>query len=243
MVGVVAMTVSCLPGRLDYLRDTLDSWRNVRGLKDWLFRFHVEFGGDLSRSNVKVINDWATEMDLNTVHVVQNSSRLGVLRNPWSAFSSAFGLGASFVVLVEEDVLVSNDVLEYMTKTSLEYSDNPNVLAVCAASFGPVGDPEATYLAQDFCPLIWGTWADRWRDILRDSWDHDYSTGNADGSQAGWDWNIRKRILPQRDMVCVFPLVSRSLHIGRFGAHMRPEEFAASQSPSFVADPLGIRCD
>lgn len=230
---VVAMTVSSLPDRLDYLRSTLDSWRRVRGLKDWLFRFHVEPDDSLAQSNIDLINDWTVDMDLTDVHVVYNTSRMGVLRNPWSAFESAFALGAWFVLLVEEDVLVSPDVLEYFDRTAQIFAEQKAALAVCGSYFGEAGAPMEIYLAQDFCPLTWGTWSDRWRSVLRDTWDHDYSTGNQDGSEAGWDWNIRRRIIPERQMACVFPRVSRSLHIGKHGVHMRPEDFAASQAPSF----------
>lgn len=234
-VRVVAMTVSSLPKRLDYLRQTLNSWRSVRGLQSWLLRFHVE-PGPLQQEFVNVLCDWIDDINLSYVDIVRNTERLGVLGNPWSAFDSAFTLDASAVVLVEEDVLVSTDVLDYFSHTLTEYQSNPRVLAVCGSYFGEDENPSETYLAQDFCPLVWATWSDRWREVLRDTWDKDYSTGNRDGSQAGWDWNIRKRLLPARDMVCVWPRASRALHIGRVGVHMRPEDFRASQAPVFVAD-------
>lgn len=232
---VVAMTVSALPGRIDYLKQTLDSWSKVRGLDRWLFRFHVE-AGSLQQENVDLLNDWVVDMGLFHVHVVRNVQRLGVLVNPWSAFESAFALAAESVLLVEEDVLVSSDVLEFFSRALSRYRSRSEVLAVCGSYFGEDGDPFETYLAQDFCPLVWATWSDRWRDVLRDTWDKSYSTGNADGSQAGWDWNIRVRLLPQRNMVCAWPRASRALHIGEYGIHMRPEDFRASQAPDFVAD-------
>jgi hypothetical protein len=230
---VVAMTVSSLPHRINYLQLTLDSWSRVSGLKDWTVRFHVEPDDSLAKLNIDLIDSWAADMELTDVWVVHNPTRLGVLRNPWSAFDSAFALGAEFVLLVEEDVLVSVDVLEYFERTAQIFAEQKATLAVCGSYFGEAGDPMDIYLTQDFCPLTWGTWADRWRSVLRDTWDHDYSTGNSDGSEAGWDWNLKRRILPSNAMVCVFPRVSRSLHIGQHGVHMRPEEFAASQAPSF----------
>lgn len=235
MVGTVVMTVSALPNRPSYLYRTLESWSKVRSLEEWLFRFHVE-PGPLQAVCVAMITAWRNNSGLSDVEIVCNEQRLGVLRNPWAAFDSSFRNGTGFVVLVEEDIIVSTDVLEFFLRTSVNYSSRSEVLAVCGSYFGELGDPSETYLAQDFCPLVWGTWRNRWNDVLRDTWDLDYSSGNSDGSEAGWDWNIKKRLLPQRNMVCVFPRVSRALHIGEYGAHMQPRDFKDSQSPAFVSD-------
>lgn len=226
------MTVSSYPHRLRYLRDTLISWSNVRGLDNWYFRFHVEPDG-ARYDTVNIILDWIENNELSSAEIIYNDTRLGVLCNPWSAFDSAFWLGADFVVLTEEDILVCADVLEYMEKCNLEYKSNSKVLGVCGTCFHDTGDFDVTYLAEDFCPLVWGTWKNRWSSILRDTWDKDYSTGNPDGSEAGWDWNIRRRLLPQLGMTFVHPQVTRALHIGEYGVHMRPEDFRASQAPNF----------
>jgi hypothetical protein len=87
-----------------------------------------------------------------------------------------------------------------------------------------------------FCPLIWGTWADRWYEHISDTWDFDYSSGNPDGSEAGWDWNLSRIAIAKRKHF-VFPTLSRSNHIGQFqGTHMRPENFESSTAPTFKAD-------
>ena len=41
-----------------------------------------------------------------------NPQRYGVLGNPWHAFNDGFAV-SDFVVLAEEDLIVSEDVLEY----------------------------------------------------------------------------------------------------------------------------------
>lgn len=229
------MTVSALPNRPSYLHTTLESWRKVRHLDEWLFRFHVE-PGSLQHLCISMIAAWRDSLKSCRVDIVRNDARLGVLRNPWSAFDTAFQLDSDFVLLVEEDIIVSTDVLEFFSRTSSQYETNSDVLAVCGSYFGESGDPLETYLAQDFCPLVWGTWSGRWYNTLRDTWDLDYSSGKSDGSEAGWDWNIKKRILPQRQMKCVFPRASRALHIGEYGVHMQPSDFQASRAQGFVAD-------
>jgi hypothetical protein len=229
----VVMTVSSYEHRLAYLRATLASWLHVRDLDKWSFSFFVE-PGEFQEDTLLAINRWIAESELTDTVVVCNEGRLGVLGNPWYALDSSFKAGADFTVLVEEDIIVSSGLLEYMSEAHMTYRDELDVLGVCASSFHEQGDPSVMYTAADFCPLVWGTWRDRWYKFLRDTWDKDYSTGNPDGSEAGWDWNIRRRILPRFGMTFVHPQVSRALHIGEFGIHMRPEDFRASQSTNFM---------
>ena len=207
-----------------YLRQTLESWLAVRGVENVLFTFHVE----PSDRRLQVM-DAIKRAQLPNYEVVSNQTRLGVLTNPWSAFENAFTLrGADFVVLAEDDVLVSDDVVEYLTWAAAEFRDDRQVMVVSAHSLIG-GEPDGQVVREEgFSGLVWGTWADRWQGALSPTWDHDYSTGDH-GHEAGWDWNIAKRVMPAAGAVQVRPVVSRSQHIGREGgAHMVAEDFALS---------------
>jgi hypothetical protein len=222
------MTVSA--DRPQYLEQTLDSWRHVRSTEDWVFGFSVEPGPHL-RACADLIDRFT---ESRKSFVIVNPKRYGVLRNPFASFNNAFRQ-FEFVVLSEEDVEVSNDILEFFSCMSSKYIDAQKVLAVCAENWcAPGNDHDAVFLDPRFCPLVWGTWQDRWENTLRDTWDLDYSTGNADGSHAGWDWNIN-RIIKSEGFKVAAPGVARSLHIGRKGVHMLEQDFAASQSPTYVA--------
>ena len=221
------MTVSA--DRPQYLEQTLDSWRHVRSAEDWVFGFAVEPGPHL-RACVDLIERWS---DNRKTCVLFNPTRFGVLRNPFMSFNFFFEQ-YQFVVLSEEDVEVSNDILEFFSCMSDRFRDDQEVLAVCAENWcAPGNTHDAVFLDPRFCPLVWGTWRDRWEKTLRDTWDLDYSSGNADGSHAGWDWNIN-RIIKREGFKVAAPGVARSLHIGRHGVHMLEQDFAASQSPTYV---------
>jgi hypothetical protein len=223
------MTVSA--DRPQYLEQTLNSWSRIRPTEGWEFGFAVEPGKHLRRV-LDMIYAWLTEYQP-TGWVLHNQKRLGVLRNPHMLLDYAFG-DYEFVVLCEEDVEVSNDILEFFSCMSNRYRDEQEVLAVCAENWcAPGNTHDAVFLDPRFCPLVWGTWRDRWEKTLRDTWDLDYSTGNADGSHAGWDWNIN-RIIKRDGFKVAAPGVARSLHIGRKGVHMLEQDFAASQSPTYV---------
>lgn len=214
-----------------YLREALASWGEARGVHDWRLIFMVE-DTPMAKDAAKVIEDFHHP----DKQVVFNPGRFGVLINPWEGMEKSFRTGAMFSVLAEEDLIVSDDVLEYMTWARAEFENDPAVLGAMCQLQGTfeTTDPEQVMLVQDFNPWIWGTWRDRWFDVLRDTWDKDYSTGNPDGSQAGWDWNIAKRVLPRFDMQFAVTGAARSQNIGKhMGEHANPDDFEGTLAKTF----------
>lgn len=216
--------------RVDYIKQTITSWNNVRKINEYSTTFFVE-PSHLEAHIVAEISKLDTNLKL---HI--NSEKRGVLVNPWHALDTAFSNGADFVVLAEDDVVVSSDTLELFEWASECYAQDESVLAV--NMFSQVGGTKANQVIRDgkFSPLVWGTWVDRWDSILRDTWDKDYSTGNSDGSEAGWDWNIN-RILSSSKKDVIKPIQSRSDHMGKLaGTHMTPEFYDSSRGLDFIAD-------
>lgn len=213
--------------RIDYLKETIDSWNNVRGLREWKAHFYIE----PSPVQVLVTNECNRLNTATITHV--NTYRQGVLVNPWNALNDRFEDGCDFVVLAEDDVVVSSDALEYLIWASEHYQDDEQALVVNL--FSQIGSSSERTITRDgkFSPLVWGVWKDRWETHLRDSWDKNYSSGNPDGSEAGWDWNIN-RILAKEQLDVIKPLQSRSDHIGKYaGTHMTPDLFDSSRGEDF----------
>ncbi len=211
-----------------YFEPVMAAWTQVRGFGDWQPEVFLE-----PSPAAEAMTGIAAEAG---AAVTRNPLKRGVLSNPWNALYTAFNAGADFVVLAEDDVLVSDDILEYFTWASTTFADQ-HILTVCACSFAPAcapGHEQNTVRHKQFTPLIWGTWADRWTDQLRDTWDHHYSTGTSEAPQSGWDWNINLRIM--RDWDVISPIASRSTHIGRHGgAHTTAQTFPGSIAPTFAA--------
>jgi len=209
-----------------YFQPVLDSWRTARGFTDWSPTVFLE-PSPVRESMARLATSAGIEVHLNT-------QCRGVLRNPWHALNTAFTDGADFTVLAEDDVLVCDDILDMFTWAAARFADD-HVLAVCACSMQPDVDPADTNTVirhRWFNPLVWGTWTDRWTQVLRDTWDHDYSSGTPHAPQSGWDWNINLRIM--NDWSIAGPLASRSTHIGEYGGtHMQPAQFAGSVAPTF----------
>lgn len=220
--------------RPNYFRETMNSWRKVRGFYDWKVVIRLEPTPQVSEHQNVV-----TELQHENIQIVVNPQVYGVLHHPWVGFNELF-MFSDFVVRAEDDLLVSDDILEYFDWASEEYLNDKDIAAVIGFSPDDVVDgPEVVNRRPDFSPWVWGTWHDRWVDYMRDTWDHDYSTYNGSpGNQAGWDWNLDTRILPGLKKQCIMPSVSRVQNIGVFGVHGTPENFVQASSFTPHIDPV-----
>jgi hypothetical protein len=218
-----------------YLREAVSSWnQNGSQLLNWPVSYCLE---PSDPSTVGVMIDEFNQLECADLTGVVNETRQGVLRNPYVALTQAFDYGNDFVILAEDDVVVSEDTIEYFEWAMETYKEDPNVLAVLAFSriSGEEGYPNPSLVSRTkvFCPLIWGTWSNRWDSIIKPNWDLDYSSGKPDGSEAGWDWNMM-RLAVNHGMDFIYPHASRSNHIGKFGGtHTSEHSFPESQAASF----------
>ena len=148
----------------------------------------------------------------------------------------------------EEDILPSDDVLEYMAWAAGEFGADPRVLGVCAHTHAGYAaselgieevdaDPALVRLRPRFAGWILGAWRNRYRQVLEPTWDWDCDSGGpgdpAGQGPAGWDWNIT-RIVEKTGLLCAVPDASRSQNIGQYGGtYAVPDHFPATQVASF----------
>lgn len=210
--------------RPKYFEQVLDSWAAVRGREDVYFYFSCEpyfpEGRDAGNPCSLMAEEWLKD-NKQIGRVFHNSTKMGVLHNPYVALQRAFVPMIDYAVLAEDDLLVSDDILEYHKWASETYKDDKALAMVC--SFSPFNSGEALIQAIIEHPAfasvwIWGTWGDRWREFIEPTWDHDYSTGNEAGP-GGWDWHLNKRVLPSLGKKSLQPMVSRVQSIGVAGTH------------------------
>ena len=217
---VVVFTVA--GKRLPYLKETVASWAEVRGVDQATLVFCLE----------PTIDNWIIRECLLArqfaarVLVSENRRTEGVTLNPWHAMELGFRL-ADFVVLAEEDTPVSTDVLEYFAWAREEYAADDRVKAVCAHQIGvPLGGEGDVFRSAHFSPVVWGTWRDTWDVWFRGDW----------GGPSGWDGQVNA-ILKRIGCQVVVPARSRSQHIGRDGgAHCTPAYFPRTVSRSWQAE-------
>ena len=227
----VVMTAHARP---DYLRETLESWSRVRGLEDLISRRVCIDPSDEQETAAALAWDHGWDVRV-------NASRLGVLVNPVESVGAMFRepLGADFVILAEEDVVVSADILEYFAWAQ-QFLGDPSVVLVCAHT--RTGElpgkpaPDVVRRLPGFASvLIWGCWRGDWLRLIEPTWDRDYSSA-AVGEPGGWDHNLQ-RILRRAGLFSVAPDQSRSDHIGEHGGtHCGPAFFPHTQDPWYRRD-------
>lgn len=218
--------------RPNYLREAIASWNQAGGIQNWDASFSLE----PSDVESQMISEFE-QLRSKTLTGEVNSTRFGVLVNPFAAMKRSFARGSDFSVLAEDDIIVSSDVLEYFEWASEEYKEDESVLAILAYSrITSENDPQnrsGVARTKVFCPLVWGTWRHRWEFPIEPNWDLNYSSGRPDGSEAGWDWNMM-RLAVRRGEDFIYPTDSRSNHIGLYGGtHTSPESFPESQAYTF----------
>ncbi len=224
--------------RPQYLRRVLESWAAVRGVHD-VRSFTI--GLDPSERQQKMLDIVQQARDRHglNITVIENPERYDNLGNPLETARAVFGSdpGVQFLVFAEEDLIVSDDVLDYLAWTDEQFRDDQTVLIACAhteegASYW--ADPRDVHLGTRFRCWIWASWRDRWDTVLEPTWDRTYSTGTPEHPGSGWDHHIDARIIPGGGYRTVLPAASRSQNIGKFeGVHASPGEYASTLNPSF----------
>ncbi len=209
--------------RPEYLRQVLASLKAVRGWEGW----HVVFSIDNSPvipEVVGMIQGWLPFFEeCTTTEIIINEPRLGVLEHPFVVFDRLFREGYDYVLRSEDDLLHGEDVLEYHSWAAERYVEDQSVGIVTAFSADNRSHAEVHRRIGLGSPLLIGTWRDRWENVLRETWDHDYSTGVAD--TRGWDHNIHLRIFPSLGLHAILPNHAKVEHIGVVGEHSTPEIF------------------
>jgi hypothetical protein len=208
-----------------YLRETLAAWERVRWIGQ-VRHFQVSLGAsgrlEEARTVISELTAGSYHFPMNLA-VYEDDGNLGPWRVNANAFIRAFeDPKVDFVFMAEEDILVADDVLEYIGWAHEEFADDKEVLVVNAHSRcgqgwdgpdvkdDPDADPAIVRLMPYFNQWGWGTWRDRFEGVLLPQWDYDGTSGTA--MQSGHDWNIHLRSM--RGHVAVTPDASRTQHIG-----------------------------
>jgi len=228
----IAFTVSCQ--REKYLREALNSWGRVRGIQDAHLLFCLEPRPVHSPFPVAEFRDFLHRSFVHT-EIVRNPEVLGVTANTRNAMELAFARRPDdFVVLAEEDLLVSMDILEWFTWAQRYRDlDGCGVTTVSAHAHRSTGLPSHAVRVPWFSPLVWGTWLNRWREFIEPGW------GGLPDNATAWDADLRERI-SAAGLFSLFPGQSRSKHIGEMSTltpGLLSEYFYdASQSQCFSPD-------
>ena len=220
------------------LQETLESWAKVRGIKNVIMDFHVEPGQPATEAVIDEMDEHFGKMKVTT-----NRAHLGPQVNPFQGINCGFTQFRDpspddFVILAEDDFIVSDDILEYLAWTRDEFAGDKRVIAVSSTQFEAQGSLADVLLTPSWTGWVWGTWRDRWEQLIAPAWTFGYEYG-------GWDWKLIRYWCGERGYLTAVPALSRSQHIGRSGSFTTVESFEAHQSRCFapVVPPQVYRWD
>ena len=130
-----------------------------------------------------------------------------------------FARDYDFAILVESDLILSPDFLEYMLGGAFLLDPIRNYNLFCISAWNDNGvhavvlDPARAFRTDYFPGLGWMIHRSMWTEVLRHEWAP--SVGNYN-----YDHWLRDT-LSVKNLECVVPQVSRTHHIGDFGTHVR----------------------
>ena len=119
--------------RLHYMIRVLESWKAVRGIDRARMIFQCE-----PHPGMAALIGAETGYAAQTLIRV-NDRQAGCEANTGLALAAGFATGADFVILGEDDGIVTADLLEYMTWAAGRYRDDKDVFAVCTFQDAPPG--------------------------------------------------------------------------------------------------------
>lgn len=200
---IVTFTVNNRP---EYLIQALTSWAAVRGIGDVALEFHCEPDDDCIAICKSV---GFAESQLYT-----NMQQLGSQRNTYVALDTAYKR-ARYVILAEDDMIVSDDILELHQWARDEYADDERTLALVAGrgQFAAAGGP-AGVVPDWRIGWCWGSWPDRWAYIGPD-WDLEWQPGGYFARE--WDTRISNYWCAEQGHRTLIPSLSRVQHVGIHG--------------------------
>jgi len=208
--------------RPNYLEATLATWRIAKRAISYPYYFSLEPD---QPAVLEVVKKFPY-----TERVWENPYVRGALVNPWFALKRAFKQGHDFVILAEDDAIVSPDIFDYFERMARQFGDHPEVFAICSFNRRVNGHPDQFHRRNWFASTVWGLTRERWEREVHDHWGFTYMNTEWDKRFVHWIDDSRR--------VCVFPCVSRSQHIGREnGTHMTEEEFEPLQANAFYTGP------
>jgi hypothetical protein len=215
--------------RVEYFIKSMSSWSNVDLIQDYDFYFRIE-PSDKRMEMISIINDFSTKNKV-LCNIVLNEDVLGCGKNTWLAFDELFNL-YDFVILSEDDIEVSEDILKYFNYLSEKYNSDEKVAIISANYQLDNFQADLVKRLDVFRGQVWGTWKKYWVDVIRDNWDFAYDSSE-NGGPSGWDWNLTLRVLPKNNLNTIAPYSSRSQHIGVNGLHSNQSVYEGTRMSSF----------
>lgn len=161
--------------RLPHLKRLIESLKeNSLADSSNLFIFSDGYKNESDKLAVLDVREYLpTITGFRDIYIEERPSNIGLGNNVIDGVSYVFSKFDKVIVL-EDDLLVSSDFLEFMNRALSFYETNIRIYSISGFNFRfklPENYRDQVYLLPRICSLGWGTWRDRWSNS---NWDMDY---------------------------------------------------------------------
>lgn len=246
MAGAMADAVLIITAkrRPEYFEQVLESWARARGVHDlyWITIRLARSDPNMEYDMSALARSVAREYQL-PLRVVLDDPEDGRMKGQDLALGKEITASFSdpacqFVMQCDDDIIVSDDVLEYFT-----WARELGVDCVCAHNdlgqgWSPQWDDAGA--AQDlvrvrgeFTSWCWGVPREAWERVWGPTWDWSRTSGS-DPMEHGWEWEMHRQA--NKGLRVAIPDASRCQNIGEHGGDFSlPWMFTGTQAKSFRA--------
>lgn len=178
----------------------------------------------------------AQSIDWMPVQYRVNKVKLGVRKNPLELMTWAFSSGSIMNVYLEEDTIVSPDILK-LSNWYLENNPEDKYLALSYLNYEstvPNIPPTQLVDSNRLTPLGLCIRVYSWKKWFAPNWMSDKQSRKVHGKQYwGWDWTM-SAVLALSKLRTLTPLLSRTNHIGRENGTHATADFHDKTFPQIV---------
>lgn len=184
-----------------YTKQALDALATCDGIDDYVIIFSIDGNSCEVREVIEefCLHDKVYFQGPNKGH--EGNDRYGANANVLQALNLGFEL-TDFVILVEDDVILSPDALKFLQWGNREFGSNSTITAISAYNRNnkEFDDVNRAVMKKGFCPWGIGIWKNRFTNIEFDC-----------DSLIAWDTQIKNQT---KGKYIVQPLVGRCQNIG-----------------------------
>lgn len=234
--------------RPEALRTLLQSLRQVRRLEHWQLFVHLE-PSPVQNTLHQLIHD--SEMPC-AVHVTQNRTQLGVRGNPLACLQQAAAAGAQHFLLLEDDLEVSQDCLEFI-ELAMAFPDWDNHFSCGNLHFSTCFNEAHLQRWDSDCADTASACLETWflsslglffskaqlERFIAPHWnDAPLQLRSFEGDAvSGWDCALKQALLLSHQP-CLQSLLPRVRHLGIEGVHSNAELFQRSYAHAGIHSGL-----
>lgn len=219
--------------RPEYSRRSLAAIIGAKGFSPEKYSIYCSIDCDANGEiNPEVYNVYASYKGPLTLE--KAPIKLGCNYNVKAALELAWEDNPDFVLMIEDDIIISDDGLEYIEWAAERYKQDTSVRTI--GLWGHNNQPSLPLSSNDYGKAMrqnyftcwgWGTWKDRWEEMLAK-----WTTGD-DSHDTSWDVIVSSHLGERME---ILPAISRAYNCGEHGGTHRGRAWPGLVA-SGVVDP------